>query len=204
MSHKQYSSVSDLVRDTLDDGTFADEFDDLVRRRTVVKQLSALRAARGLSQSEVAERLGCSQSRVSKLESGMDADLKLNDLAGYCSAVGLSVGLVFADENQSIVDQVKAHAAKIHSLLGELATLAHKDDKIAEGVASFLNEAFFNLIQMLQDSANQMPENANGKPLIRIEMVDPQLTAGSESESIKNLAANPFEQPDQSSDKTTC
>lgn len=188
MSNKKYRSVAELVRDTFDDESLSSEFEERLRVRTVVKQLVALRAARGMSQSQVADRLGCSQSRVSKLEAGVDSDLRLSDLSGYCSAVGLRVGLVFADEDQSLVDQVKAHALKIHSLLRELATLAHKDDHIAEGVAAFLNEAFFNLLQMLQDSANQMPASADGKPLIRIEMIDPKVLEADSDGSLDNIA----------------
>jgi transcriptional regulator with XRE-family HTH domain len=88
-----YQSVSQMVRETCD-GAFADEFDRRLRARTIVKELMVLRARRGLSQADVAEKMGCTQSRISKLESSEDSSLTLGDLARYASAVGFGVGVV--------------------------------------------------------------------------------------------------------------
>lgn len=49
---------------------------DYMRRRKLVSTLTALRVAKGLTQADIAALMGCQQSRVSKLESGVDADLK--------------------------------------------------------------------------------------------------------------------------------
>lgn len=51
-------------------------FQDYMRRRKLVSPLTALRVAKGLTQADIAALTGCQQSRVSKLESGVDADLK--------------------------------------------------------------------------------------------------------------------------------
>src|SRR5262249_707235 len=65
-------------------------FPDLVaeaeRRRVVAKALAAKRAARGLSQTLVAARLGTAASVVRKLEAG--GDVKLSTLQRYCAAIG--------------------------------------------------------------------------------------------------------------------
>jgi transcriptional regulator with XRE-family HTH domain len=55
-------------------------------RRTLAAQLVTARLSLGLSQTEVAARMGTSQSAVARLESG-DADVRLSTLDRYASAV---------------------------------------------------------------------------------------------------------------------
>ncbi len=56
----------------------------------LVSALSERRRALGLSQTEVAARMGTSQSAVARLESGV-ADLRLSTLERYASALGQQV-----------------------------------------------------------------------------------------------------------------
>lgn len=57
------------------------------RRRALAADLVARRVELGLSQTEVAARMGTSQSAVARLESGQ-ADLRLSTLERYAAAVG--------------------------------------------------------------------------------------------------------------------
>jgi ribosome-binding protein aMBF1 (putative translation factor) len=57
------------------------------RRRALSEDLAAHRVALGLSQTEVAARMGTSQSAVARLESG-DADVRLSTLERYADAIG--------------------------------------------------------------------------------------------------------------------
>ena len=56
-------------------------------RRRLVADLTAQRRSAGLSQTEVAARMGTSQSAVARLESG-DADVRVSTLERYAAAVG--------------------------------------------------------------------------------------------------------------------
>jgi ribosome-binding protein aMBF1 (putative translation factor) len=56
-------------------------------RRDLVRELTAQRQSAGLSQTEVAARMGTSQSAVARLESG-DADARASTLERYAAAVG--------------------------------------------------------------------------------------------------------------------
>lgn len=62
------------------------------RRRALLETLSARRVALGLSQTEVAARMGTSQSAVARLESG-DADVRLSTLERYAAALGQRLGV---------------------------------------------------------------------------------------------------------------
>ena len=61
------------------------------RRRDLAAELVTLRQERGLSQTEVAARMGTSQSAVARLESG-DADVRLSTLERYAAALGQHLG----------------------------------------------------------------------------------------------------------------
>ena len=56
-------------------------------RGRLVKELAEQRQAAGLSQTEVAARMGTSQSAVARLESGT-ADVRASTLERYAAAVG--------------------------------------------------------------------------------------------------------------------
>ena len=57
------------------------------RRRTVTGQLVSLRRELGLSQTEVAARMGTSQSAVARFEAG-DLDARLSTVERYTVALG--------------------------------------------------------------------------------------------------------------------
>jgi len=57
------------------------------RRRALSEDLAARRVELGMSQTEVAARMGTSQSAVARLESG-DADVRLSTLERYADALG--------------------------------------------------------------------------------------------------------------------
>jgi transcriptional regulator with XRE-family HTH domain len=70
------------------------------RRRRVIDELAGARRAAGLSQTEVAARMGTSQSAVARLERG-DADVRLSTLQRYAAALDQRVGFGLADRDQS-------------------------------------------------------------------------------------------------------
>jgi predicted transcriptional regulator len=57
------------------------------RRHSVSSQLTTLRRELGLSQTEVASRMGTSQSAVARFESG-DLDVRLSTVERYTTALG--------------------------------------------------------------------------------------------------------------------
>jgi predicted transcriptional regulator len=63
-------------------------FDDMAaRRRALTDTLVTRRVELGLSQTEVAARMGTSQSAVARLESG-SADVRLSTIERYAAALG--------------------------------------------------------------------------------------------------------------------
>jgi transcriptional regulator with XRE-family HTH domain len=60
------------------------------RRRELMDELVQARRERGLSQTEIAARMGTSQSAVARLERG-DLDVRLSTLERYAAAVDRTV-----------------------------------------------------------------------------------------------------------------
>jgi len=61
------------------------------RRRQLLSELAEQRRAAGLSQTEVAARMGTSQSSVARLEAGL-ADVRVSTLERYAAAIGTQLG----------------------------------------------------------------------------------------------------------------
>ena len=61
------------------------------RRRELIDQLVRARQESALSQTEIAARMGTSQSAVARLERG-DADVRLSTLRRYAEALGQQLG----------------------------------------------------------------------------------------------------------------
>jgi predicted transcriptional regulator len=60
------------------------------RRRALIAELAEVRRVSGASQTEIAARMGTSQSAVARLESG-EWDARLSTIERYAAAVGSTV-----------------------------------------------------------------------------------------------------------------
>lgn len=78
---------ADLKADLLRDPEARTEYDDLEEEFAVASELIAARARAGLSQAEVATRMGTTQSTIARLESGRTLP-SLRTLRRYAAATG--------------------------------------------------------------------------------------------------------------------
>ena len=93
------STLRSLKRKWQADHQFRQAYDALKPEFAVARQLIAARSHAGLSQAEVARRMGTSQSAVARLESGERLPA-MRSLEKYAKAIGykLEVRLVGADK----------------------------------------------------------------------------------------------------------
>jgi predicted transcriptional regulator len=89
------SSIGRLKKKWQADSEFREAYDALKPEFRVARQLIAARNRAGLSQAEVARRMGTTQSTVARLESGQRLPA-MSSLQRYASAIGhwLDVRLV--------------------------------------------------------------------------------------------------------------
>jgi transcriptional regulator with XRE-family HTH domain len=157
---KRYNSVQDLLADTLGkNDPVTRSVSQRIQSRRLVKKLIVARSQAKLSQAELAKKLDCSQSRISKIENGTDDQLRMADLRAYSRA--LETGIIFSigEPKQNAVESIKQHALQIKHHLDQLASLAQKDEKISSGVENFFGETLFNMLQIIEDSAGKLPSS---------------------------------------------
>ncbi len=173
MAKKRYADVVEMMGDLTEDPDFADDLGKHLARRVLVAELCAQRAARGLTQKDVAERIGCTQGRISKVESSSDGDLSLSTVVAYADAIGLRVEIALMSKRTTIVGQVKRHASCIQRLTDRLAQLGSSDKRIADGVGDFLKEAAYNLVLLIKSSAKLLPPQPDAaSPALTVETFD--------------------------------
>ncbi len=71
-----------------EDPQFVEELSAHLGERQFVKALTILRARANLSQAELATQAKCKQPKISKLESGTDAELSFGDVVSYLKTTG--------------------------------------------------------------------------------------------------------------------
>ena len=133
------------------------EIAERIASRQIIKRLMALRAMRGMSQKEIAESMDCRQPRISKLENGVDDDIRLGDLRDYLHALGHDMSLFICPKEWKTFQQIKFHGLSIRQCLGQLVALAGKDPDLVQGVSDAHVETLVNLVDCVIDSAKDLP-----------------------------------------------
>ena len=111
---KRYDSVSDLVHDISDDTAFADALDQQIDEQRMATTLFLMRNREGLTQAQLAERMGCTQSRVSKLEHASLSSISVQDLIDYSTALGADLNIVF--QKMDAAAMVKHHFSRSRNI----------------------------------------------------------------------------------------
>jgi transcriptional regulator with XRE-family HTH domain len=171
-SEKKFASVSQMADAISGGDQIAESVKKRIEQRQVVKTLLAMRSAMGVPQAKVAKALNSTQSRVSKLENGFDGALCLGELEAYARTLERDVCISLIPRNATAVDRVKMHAFQIKRELEQMAEFAHKDEGIAEAVAGFFGEAFFNLVNFVQAACGKLPKRSNDEPYIHIGCIE--------------------------------
>lgn len=151
-------SVAELVRSLADDTEFADDLAARIQGRQFVKALAVARNCAGLSQKDLADKMGCNQPKISKIENGADADVAFGDLAAYAAACGRELRIAILPTGMTLADEVQYHAAIIRGLLHRAARPTGDDGAAASGVAGFLEAAAANLAKLTESAAGLLPD----------------------------------------------
>lgn len=131
-----------------------------VRHQNVTNTLAKMRVAKGLTQKQMADLIGCTQGRISKLETGRDEDLRLKDILDYARATetGLQLGI---GPQPNHVQAVKYHVFALKRHLDELVNQAKgDDDDLTDAIKDFLEEeVVFNVALRLGQCLKSLPKS---------------------------------------------
>ena len=90
-SGKRYDSVEQLMASAALPPDVVEESRRNEEKRQLTLQLAMMRTKAGVTQAEVAKRLGVTQGAVSKLENGYDDDVTVKHLRAYAEATKIQV-----------------------------------------------------------------------------------------------------------------
>jgi transcriptional regulator with XRE-family HTH domain len=126
-----------------------------IARNTLVSLLLKLRVTKGLTQEEVANSMQCDPSKISRMESGNDSQLKWLDILGYARALRVQMSVLFDDESLPTAARIKQCVFKIDDDLRTLARIAQRYDgneEVADKISRFYQEVLFNFVKRFSDN----------------------------------------------------
>src|SRR5262249_24596680 len=146
---KRYRTTSQMLEDTAAPQDIIDSVKE-VEGQLVVPLLAGMRVSKGLTQKELAQAIGCSQGRISKLETSRDEDLRLGDLLDYTRALDESLWMTIGAP--SLAEHIKLHIRGLRQLFEELVGLAGEDRAISEGINGFLDGILVETGRLVESS----------------------------------------------------
>ena len=152
---KRYRGTSEMLEDSDTPQEIIDSVKE-VESQVAVPLLAGMRVAKGLTQKELAQAIGCSQGRISKLETGRDEDLRLQDFLDYTRATEQSVWVTFGPP--TLAEHIKLHIHALRGLLEELVSLAGEDRAINEGINRFLDDLLVETGRLVESSKEALPK----------------------------------------------
>lgn len=154
---KTYKNVEEMVKDLSEDSKFKDSVLNEIKNKAISKFLFTLRCEHNLTQKHLADKIGCTQSKISKIESSYDKDITINDLLEYGKALGLQLGIGFNRRKKvKIVDLVEYHVSKIQEHIDNLTNLAGTDTSMIKGVSKVLGNTILELLKVFNSAASRL------------------------------------------------
>lgn len=155
---KQFKDVNELIKGISEDENFKKDAIKQISENGLGKFLSFLRCEHRMTQKELADKIGCSQGRVSKIESAKDDSLSIRDFIDYGNALGLELEIGFRNKNMKWVDMVKYHAFQMQRYLNNIVQVAKEDKALEEGALDFCFETLKNVPVLILNSMAKLPK----------------------------------------------
>ncbi len=155
------SSVSEMVSGAAKVETLDNKVEGRAGDYDVSRALSDLRCSQKLTQEELAERAGCTQSKISRIENSSNDRLKLEDLAMYSRAFNMLVSIDFAPESSS-ADATERLARQIRNGLNDVTEKARHEGSADEGAKKTYEAFLFEMLDLFMDYLEGLRSRRNG------------------------------------------
>ena len=146
---KSFKSVKGMIKGLSEDAEFKKSAINEIENKSIAKFLFSLRCKHNLTQKQLADKIGCTQSRISKIESSYDSEITIKNLMDYGEALNLQLGIEYRNKNIKIADLIKYHAFKIKEYLEKLVDLVGDDEALAKGVFNMHLETLYNMTNLI-------------------------------------------------------
>ena len=162
---KTYTSTSEMFAKY----ATPEESNDLnqtITSRKLSKLLFSLRCKNGLTQKELAEKSGMTQSKISKIEHSTDRDLSIGEILDYCQALKFHLNVGVMPAEMKLPGMVKFHWLETQRHLQRILELSDGDEVMESEAKSFMLEAAYNISNGLMACLDRfVPKQADDEPL---------------------------------------
>jgi transcriptional regulator with XRE-family HTH domain len=155
----RYESAAEAAAALCGDAGVAEAVTAHARECALVTMLIGMRVAKGMTQTDVARKMGVHPSTVSKLEASADDWLRIAEVVRYARALGMGASLSFEDPALPAAERIKDAVFEIHRRLNDLAALAKsvgEDKAITDKISQFYGEVLFNFLLKFRDSHERL------------------------------------------------
>ncbi len=149
MDKNNMSTASSVMAELCGDDTIVRDVAKDIAMTKIMSTLTETRVSKGMTQKDVAARIGASISKTSRLESSLDDDLRIGDIKAYMQAIGVEASVAFFDKSMSTTNQIKHYVFEIERLLTHLTSIAKEcgdDRSIVDGISRFRGEVLYNFV----------------------------------------------------------
>ncbi len=154
---KTYKNIEEMVKGLSEDGKFKDDVLREIRSKGLSKHLFSLRCECNLTQKQLADKINCTQSRISKIENSYDNDITMKDLLDYGRTLNLQLQIGYRRRKKVlIVDLIEYHVSKIQEHINNLTSLAGTDISMIKGVSKVLGTAVLELLKVFHSAASKL------------------------------------------------
>lgn len=155
-----YQSVLEMAKSNLPSG-YAQRLARHLEEHAVSSALCVLRCSKGLTQEQLAKKMGMTPHQIAVLEDSSDFNINMPYLSKFANAIGMKVTVIFdpqeTDPEETIaVNAIKHHVFQIQHYLNSLTNLVQDDRAIHTGVDSFYKEYLFNILRLFLGSFNNL------------------------------------------------
>lgn len=156
---KRLTSVSDAAAFLAGEEDVKKQVETEIENSLIVSNMLQMRVCKGVTQKELARRMGCDPSKISRMEAGNDLQLKMGDVIQYLSVLDVSISLLFEDTSLPAAGQIKQHVYAIQEQLEKLVKIARQvdgDEEIITKIHAFCGEVLFDFLKKFGDSYDQL------------------------------------------------
>lgn len=158
-----------VIAELCDDDSIVRDVEARMSQTRFVTMLTEARARKGMTQKDIATKIGTSVSKVSRFEASNDDDLRIGDAKDYLNALDLEASIAFFDKSMPTTNQIKHYIFEIEKLLTHLTSIAKTcddDRQIVDGISRFRGEVLYNFMIKYIMSGKDFPklQIANSNP----------------------------------------
>ncbi len=162
----------DQFLDTLNP-TIGDNVRKIEEKTRVARRLQLIRMSKGLSQNEIATRMGCTQGNVSKIENKFDDDLTFGDVKLYLQAVHSGMGFTIGPD-LTLAESINKNIKELDKGLKKLKHIKSGEDQdLSNAIDEYLSTSHKKLLNIILKSMSGMQDNSNkGQTNIHFDAAD--------------------------------